>query len=505
MRFQILPILIITFLLFSIANFSNADYEYDYFSDRLSREYRDAGDLEDWIERGNSTVTASPQFPNGVRLSAWESEYKNDESYEFALVSAVYSFSIPKRAQHIEITVRYRGEPGKSHLEDYEEVAGRVWIRNTKREMMEQAYNDENASETLYGDTFVLRAKRRAETIKIAAANHVDDDEMELHIVASDDGQLDIESISVSTYRHRPEIRVEPRHVNSYRWSPWHRYSYLYFYNGPLYYNYPGYYARWDFPFGDRSYLLVRHSYSSYYGRYYDRYPNRRYYRGSRRSRPLRAHRFRGSGMAHRVQLSRWSNDHQKVRAEYVQSRKNESDSRIDHVQVQSNVRMVVRKNRKNSMLLDQVASGTNSSSRWTRNDLRRQSSHTFETSIGKKRYTDNRSRLTQHMSAGATKRRRSDSFSRTQIYNSQSNSTNQSGVQRSVSKRAVSSRSRSSLGRDRLERRRKSDVVRSRPSSGRSSSLQKRRSSSSSSRQNSDDDEKDRNRSTSRTKRRRK
>ena len=503
MRFQVLPVLITICLLFNLANVSNADYEYDYFSDRLSREYRDAGDLEDWIERGNSTVTASPQFPDGVRLSAWESEYKDDESYEFALVSAVYLFSIPKRAQHIEITVRYRGEPRKSHLEDYAEVAGRVWIRNTKRELAEQAYDDEHANETLYGDTFVLRAKRRAETIKIAAANHVDDDEMELHIVASDDGQLDIESISVSTYRHRPEIRVEHRYVNSYRWSPWHRYSYLYFYNGPLYYNYPGYYARWDFPFGDRSYLLVRHSYSSYYGRYYDRYPNRRYYRGSRRSRPLRAHRFRGSGMAHRVQLSRWSNDHQKVRAEYVQSRKNESGSRIDHAQVQSNVRMVVRKNRKNSMLLDQVASGTNSSSRWTRNDLRRQSSHTFETSIGKKRYTDNRSRLTQHMSAGATKRRRSGSFSRTQIYNSQSNSTNQSGVQRSVSKRAVSSRSRSSLGRDHLERRRKSDVVRSRPSSGSSSSLQKRRSSS---RQNSDDDnEKDRSRSTSRTKRRRK
>ena len=49
MRFQILSIIITIFLLVNIANFSNADYEYDYFSDRLSREYRDAGDLEDWI------------------------------------------------------------------------------------------------------------------------------------------------------------------------------------------------------------------------------------------------------------------------------------------------------------------------------------------------------------------------------------------------------------------------------------------------------------------------
>ena len=46
MRFQILPVLITICLLFHLANVSNADYEYDYFSDRLSREYRDAGDLE---------------------------------------------------------------------------------------------------------------------------------------------------------------------------------------------------------------------------------------------------------------------------------------------------------------------------------------------------------------------------------------------------------------------------------------------------------------------------
>ena len=504
MRFQILPVLIITFLLFSIANFSNADYEYDYFSDRLSREYRDAGDLEDWIERGNSTVTASPQFPNGVRLSAWETEYKNDESYEFALVSAVYSFSIPKRAQHIEITVRYRGEPGKSHLEDYEEVAGRVWIRNTKREMMEQAYNDENASETLYGDTFVLRAKRRAETIKIAAANHVDGDEMELHVVVDDNGQLDVESISVSTYRHRPEIRVERRHVNSYHWSPWHRYSYLYFYNGPLYYNYPGHYVRWDFPFGDRSYFLIRHSYSSYYDGYYHRYPNRRYYRASRRRVPMRAHRFRGTGMVNRVQLGRWTTDHQEVRAEYVQSRNNKSDSRIDHAQVQSNVRVVVQKHRENPVLSGQVANESSSVARWKRTALQRQSSRTSDTSIRQsrqKRYTDNRSRLPQHISSNASKRRRPSSLGSTQIYNSRSNSTSQSSAQRSVS-----SRSRSSSGRGSLERRKKSDAVRSRPSSGNSSSLQKKRSSNSSSHKSNDDDnEKDRSRSTSRTKRRRK
>lgn len=498
MRFQILSIIITIFLLVNIANFSNADYEYDYFSDRLSREYRDAEDLEDWIERGNSTVTASPQFPNGVRLSAWESEYKDDESYEFAIVSALYLFSIPKQAQHIEITIRYRGEPGKSHLEDYEEVAGRVWIRNTKREMIERNYDDEHVNETLYGDTFVLRAKRRAETIKIAAVGHVDGDEMELHVVVDGGGQLDVESISVSTYRHRPEIRVEHRYVNSYHWSPWHRYTYLYFYDGPLYYNYPGRYVRWDFPFGDRSYFLIRHSYSSYYGRYYRRYPERHYYRASRRSVPVRAHRFRGTGTVNRFRLSRWTTDHQQVRVKYVQSRKNKNDSRIDHTQVQSNVRMVVQKHRDNSELSDRVINESSSLAKRKRAVLQRQPARAFGTSIRQKRYTDNRSRFTKGISAA--KRRRPDLSSRTRIYSSRSNTTSQSSMQRSVS-----SRSRSSSSRGSLERRKKSTEVRSRPSSGNSSSLQKRRASNSSSRNKDGDDEKDRSRTTSRTQRRRK
>ena len=504
MRFQILSILVAACILASIANFSNADYEYDYFSDRLSREYRDAGDLEDWIERGNSTVTASPQFPNGIRLSAWGSEYKDDENYEFAIVSALYSFSIPKRAQHIEITIRYRGEPGKSHLEDYEEVAGRVWIRNTKREMMERDYDDEHANETLYGDTFVLRAKRRAETIKIAAANHVEGDEMELHVVVNDDGQLDVESISVSTYRHSPKIRIEHRHVDSYHWSPWHRYSYLYFYNGPLYYNYPDYYVRWDFPFGDRSYFLIRRSYSSYYSRYDHRYPNRHYYRASRRRSPMRAHRFRGTGMVNRFQLSRWTAAHEEARVKYVESRKNKSDSRINHAQVQSSVREVVRKHRDDSVFSERVVNESSSLARRKRTVLQPQSERAFGTSVRQKRYTDNRNRFTQHMSV--TKRRRPDSSSRTRIYDGRSNSVSQPGVRRSVSSRSrSSSRSRLSSDRSSLKRRKKSTEVRRRPSSGSSSSLQKRKGSNSSSRSRDDDDDKDRSRTTSRTKRRRK
>jgi hypothetical protein len=152
------------------------DYDYDYSrSDRISREHRDAGDVDDWIERGNSTVTISPHFRDGIRLSAWASDYISDDKYDFALASAVYLFDIPRRAQYIEIKVRYRGEGRKADFDDYEEIAGRLWIRNFKKERENRRYGDDER-ETLYGDTFVLRANRRSETIKIPAVHHVGED-----------------------------------------------------------------------------------------------------------------------------------------------------------------------------------------------------------------------------------------------------------------------------------------------------------------------------------------
>ena len=106
MKFNIqvlIPLTITIFLLILLTNTVQADHEYDYFSDRLSREHRDAGDVEDWIERGNATATASPRFEDGVRLTAWASELSDEENYEFAIASAIYFFEIPRQAQYIEI------------------------------------------------------------------------------------------------------------------------------------------------------------------------------------------------------------------------------------------------------------------------------------------------------------------------------------------------------------------------------------------------------------------
>lgn len=318
-----------------------AEYQYDYFSDRVSREFRDGYDLEDWIERGNATVTASPRFADGVRLTAWAGEHPQDEEeYEFAIASAIYHFEIPSNSQYIEILVRYRGESTSSNLEDYEEIAGRVWIRNTKQREMRRRQDE--GDETRYGDTFILRAKRRAETIKIPAVNHVKDGLMELHVVVDGSGQVDVESISVLTYRHQPEIRVVERHIEHYPWQSWHRYSYLYFYDGPIYYTYPGHYLAWHYPIHNSVYLSMRRSYGRAAHWYYNyrRPPFRRY---RRQSNEVHIHLHNPASPA-RNQLSRWSEDYEQTRRSYTRGQAGASI--VSRTAVTSEVQAVMQRHR---------------------------------------------------------------------------------------------------------------------------------------------------------------
>jgi len=355
---------------------SASHYDYDYGhsrSDRISREHRDAGDVDDWIERGNSTVTASKRFSDGIRLSAWASDYISDDEYDFALASAIYLFDISKRAQYIEIKVRYSGEGREADFDDYEEIAGRVWIRNFKKEREHRRYDDDD-KETLYGDTFVLRAKRRSETIKIPSAYHVgEDDVMELHVVAENGGLLDVEYIDVSTYRHQPEIRVVNRYIRSYEWRPWHYYTYSHFYNGPTYYvtDYD-YYVRWSYPVHDVRYVTIRKNYRNYVHRYYERYP-RRHHGYSRTNVNINVYN-RQPGETRR--LPRWTNNYERVRQEYDRSRLMKKRKRTDSVRVQNSVRTTIQQHR-----LQPVLSERTIQDRETRIKRRRPSSSAVQSS----------------------------------------------------------------------------------------------------------------------------
>ena len=356
---SICPMLTIL-LLMLMPHTALAQYGYDYFSDRISREHRDAGDVEDWIERGNATVTASPRFESGIRLTAWANESDKADNYEFAIASAIYLFEIPRQAQYVEILVRYRGEPHRADF-DYEEIAGRVWIRNTKREYARRSYNDNGEDETLYGDTFFLRAKRRSETIKIATAGRVDNGILEMHIVAENGEQLDIEYVDVVTYQRQPDVRVIHRYARDYHWQPWYRYTYLYFYDGPFYYCTDlDYYIRWSYPVYDHHYLAIRRTYGGYLHSYYRRYP-RRYHRDSYYHVNIHVDKS-----PKKRRLNRWTPTHETTRREYSRSRlsvttskANRTNTQASRANVQTRVRSLITEHRQTPVLSDRVIQGS--------------------------------------------------------------------------------------------------------------------------------------------------
>ena len=513
--------------------------DYDYYADRLSREHRVANDVDEWIERGNATITASPRFEDGVRLTAWANAAEDTNNYEFAIASAVYLFEIPTEAQYIEILVRYRGEPHRLEIEDYEEpIAGRVWIRNTQREATRRGYHDENAKETRYGDTFVLRAKNRSELIKIPAVGHVKSGWMELHIVAEGGEQIDVEHLEVSTYRRQPKVKVIQRYTPTYRWRPWHNYTYLYFYDGPIYYatDYD-YYLRWSYPIYDHHYLSIRSYYGGYLGRY-RRYYSGAYYRGYS---PYYGHyhgRYRGTPKVHqrRTRLNRWSGQHETARRQYSRSRLAANSRQGERTAVRRNIRTALENHRKQtpatteriarqSIIFEKQRSLASASTLQRSGNVKRstyagnalskqrrysgstaQNARNYRSSIETRRTTPLYRRSTpssnRSYSSGTSNNSRSkyrsstSSSSSTRSRSNVSRSTERSRISRSSSTSSSSStRSRSSVSRSSSSTKTKS---RTRPTTSSSSSS---RSSSSSS---SDDDDKSRSRTTERTKRRR-
>ena len=503
--------------------------EYDYFSDRVSREHRDAGDVEDWIERGNATVTASPRFESGVRLTAWASESEDAENYEFAIASAIYLFEVPRQAQYIEILVRYRGEPHRADF-DYEEVAGRVWIRNTKREYARRNYNDNDEEETLYGDTFFLRAKRRSETIKIATAGHVDNGILEMHIVAENGEHLDIEYVNVVTYQRQPDVRVIHRYARDYHWQPWHRYTYLYFYDGPLYYCTDlGYYIRWNYPVYDHHYLAIRRSYGTYLDHYYRRYP-RRYHRNSYHH--VDAH---VNKSPERRRLNRWTATHETTRREYSRSRLSITTSKTNKTNVQTRVRSLITKHRQTPVLTDRVIQRSTLSRKRKRPETRTELNTATEGRRRVQRPTSDVSARSYRATQQILKRKRSSSVERETRPNTQPRTyqydrfrfptkgkrasddevSTRSNAERRVrlynrtqsSRSRLStppSRSRSSGVKQKTETRSRSKQTRSRSSTTATPRLQRpatqQPSSSSTSSKDDDDEKKERSRNTTRT-----
>ena len=505
--------------------------DYDYYSDRLSREHRIANEVDEWIERGNATITASPRFEDGIRLTAWANTGQNTDDYEFAIASAVYLFEIPVGTQYIEILVRYRGDPHHLEIEDYEEpIAGRAWIRNTKREATRRGYHDENANETRYGDTFVLRAKNRSERIKIPAVGHVKDGWMELHIVAEGGEQIDVEHIEVSTYRRQPKVRVIQRYTPTYRWRPWHRYTYLYFYDGPVYYatDYD-YYLRWSYPIYDHHYLSIRSHYGGYLGRYRGYYPSAYYRYYSPYYGSYYGSRYRGTPKVHqrRTQLNRWSKQHEATRRQYSRSRLAVGSRQTDRVAIRRNVRTTLENHRKQTpattervtrrSIIEQKQRALASSAELRQRSIRRSTYASGATVSKQRRYPAATTQSVNRYSRSTETRRttplyrRSPTTSSSRSYSSTTKSNSSlpkygSRTSSSSSTRSNARVSRSSTSRERtsVSRSRTTSSSRSRTSVSRSSTTKTRprstTSSSSVSRSSSNSSDDDDKRSSSRS-----
>ena len=176
---------------------------------------------------------------------------------------------------------------------------------------------------------------------------HVKDGWMELHIVAEGGEQLDVEYLEVSTYRRQPKVKVIQRYTPSYHWRPWHRYTYLYFYDGPIYYatDYD-YYLRWSYPIYDHRYLSIRSYYGGYLGRY-RRYYSGAYYRGYS---PYYGYgHYRGTPKVYqrRTRLNRWSAQHETARRQYSRSRLSASSRQGERTAVRRSIRTTLENHRR--------------------------------------------------------------------------------------------------------------------------------------------------------------
>ena len=322
---MILPAVILTFVL-AIAGQSQADWSLSfqgevgrsyspYSGDRITSEYRRGYQVDDWVERGASSVTESPFFADGIRLASWSTGH--DDDYEYGVASAIYFFEISPRARSVRIKISYDGEAERSDFDD--DIAGRVWIRRTSigddyEEYYPRDGRYEDVDEPLYGDTFVLRARKSLEILRLPADDYVDDGMMEIHIVAEGRQRVDVKSIEVETYSYAPKVRVITRYYRDYNWQPWNNYAYWYFYTGPVYHFGDYYYVRYTYPRYHHNYIEIRRRFNNYLTGYYVRNPRHHHVRWTYVGRVPRGTRRTWN----KGRLNRWTSNHDEARKSYA-------------------------------------------------------------------------------------------------------------------------------------------------------------------------------------------
>jgi hypothetical protein len=281
---------------------ANDAYEAGLY-DGGSSEYRDAADAAEFIERGQASVTNSPQFRDGIRLAAWATE---EEEFELGLASAVYYFDVPSWTHYLKITVRYED------VSKDDDIAGRLWMKTVDGDQGEVI---ESQEETLpFGDTFILRSDRFSEVLYVPSGRHVEDGMVEMHIVASGRDSLDVHYIRVEYLEEKPPRVMTVHHSYDDYWHRWppYWYGYHYFYRGPFYWPRTSLvYVHWRWP---RTYYwrTYRPWYRTRVLKYQHRHPHwyRRYSHADPGHRRVRERTlFSGSTKDRRIRIERRRED----------------------------------------------------------------------------------------------------------------------------------------------------------------------------------------------------
>lgn len=405
---------------------------YSQYSDRITSEYRRGYQLDDWVERGSSSVTDSPVFNDGVRLTSWATPDENDN--DFALASAIYFFEVPDRARSVRVKIYYDGEADRGDFNGG--ITGRVWVRRAYAgDDYTEYYPDEgryeDADQPLYGDTFVLRAKKNLEILRMSAEDHTVDGIMELHLVAEGRQRIDVKYIEVETYSYLPSVSVVTRYYKDYTWKPWYNYTYWYFYTGPTYHFADHYYVRYTYPRYRHNYITIRKRYNDYLRFYYVKHPDR-HVRWANVSRVNRG--------THRTwdrnRLGRWTREHEEARKTYIVS--SSKKRRADEVRrTRTKVRSVLTSHSRVSPATSRARSGITSAAPATR---RRRAAETRSSTA-----TDVRSRTSSTESA-RQQQYRNPTDVRTRTETSRSSQQTRRQIETPDRTRTSSSKSRSSV-----------------------------------------------------------
>jgi len=214
----------------------------------LSAENRYGANFNEWFVRGDAVVSASTVFSQGVRLAAWDGQNENDLS-RVAVATAVYFFQIPPEAVSARIDVGYRADPPPlfANSANSPQAAGFLFVRNQSVERRVAPQGDAAAAPAdepgFAGDSYLLPANQAQQAVDIPVADRVANGVLELHLVAGAGQVLDVQYIQVSSFAAEAALApVVPMPSVNYVPDPY-QYTYFYYYTGPSYYPYGGFYA----------------------------------------------------------------------------------------------------------------------------------------------------------------------------------------------------------------------------------------------------------------------